>query len=69
MLVVWFRAVRLVSAGSSRVSSISTIRTSPDWISAAPSHEMIIGRQSAPVEQFSGVCNEKRTSHIIRCEK
>lgn len=49
-----------MSAGNSSVSSISTISTSPDWISAAPSHEIIIGIQSPPPEQFSGVCNENK---------
>lgn len=45
----------LYSVGISRLSSISTISTSPDWISAAPSHEIIIGIQSAPDVQFSGI--------------
>lgn len=49
-----------MSPGNSSVSSISTISTSPDWISAAPSHEIIIGIQSPPPEQFSGVCNKKK---------
>lgn len=47
------------SAGNNKVSSISTISMSPDWISAAPSHDMVIGMQSPSTEQFSGVCNEK----------
>lgn len=42
--------------GMSCVSSISTIRTSPDWISAEPSHDIIIGKQSLSDEQSSGVC-------------
>lgn len=45
----------LYSVGISRLSSISTISTSPDWISAVPSHEIIIGIQSAPDVQFSGI--------------
>lgn len=62
-LITYFRllrfcAVKFMSAGSNNVSSISTISTSPDWISAAPSHDIIIGMQSAPVEQFSGVWNQ-----------
>lgn len=49
--------VKFMSAGRSRVSSTSTMSTSPDCISAVPSHDIIIGIQSDPVEQFSGVCN------------
>lgn len=49
--------------GMSCVSSISTMRTSPDWISAEPSHDIIIGKQSLSDEQSSGVCKKinKRT--------
>lgn len=60
-----FCAVMFMSAGNNKVSSISTISTSPDWISAAPSHEIIIGMQSAPVEQFSGVWNDKKRKFIF----
>lgn len=52
--------------GMSCVSSISTIRTSPDWISAEPSHDMIIGKQSLSDEQSSGVCKIKEEHDTIK---
>lgn len=55
-------ALGFISAGNKSVSSISTISTSPDWISAAPSHDIIIGIQSPPPEQFSGVCKIKSSN-------
>lgn len=58
----------LYSVGISRLSSISTISTSPDWISAAPSHEIIIGIQSAPDVQFSGIwkaLNKKKGFYFV----
>lgn len=60
----------LYSVGISRLSSISTISTSPDWISAVPSHEIIIGIQSAPDVQFSGiwkVLNKKKRLLLFSC--
>lgn len=56
LLLLLFAWLGFISAGNNSVSSISTISTSPDWISAAPSHDIIIGIQSPPPEQFSGVC-------------
>lgn len=53
--LILLAALGLWSAGNKSVSSISTISTSPDWISAAPSHDIIIGIQSPPSEQRSGV--------------
>lgn len=60
----------LYSVGISRLSSISTISTSPDWISAVPSHEIIIGIQSAPDVQFSGIwkaLNCIKKGYLLRC--
>lgn len=51
--------------GMSCVSSISTMRTSPDWISAEPSHEMIIGKQSLSDEQSSGVYIKLKKNNAI----
>lgn len=60
-------SVKFMSAGSNNVSSTSTMSTSPDCISAVPSHDIIIGIQSDPVEQFSGVCKEHKKK-TIQCE-
>lgn len=54
--------------GMSCVSSISTMRTSPDWISAEPSHDIIIGKQSLSDEQSSGVCKMRRKKEKIKQE-
>lgn len=55
----------LENCGVSKVSSISTISTSPDCISLVPSHDIIKGEQSAPEEQSSGDC-KKKMKKIIR---
>lgn len=57
----------LYSVGISRLSSISTISTSPDWISAVPSHEIIIGIQSAPDVQFSGIWKALNKKKVLLC--
>lgn len=58
--------VKFTSAGSSKLSSTSTISTSSDCISDVPSHDIIIGMQSDPVEQFSGVCKEQISEVMLR---
>lgn len=65
MLSIFLMVLGFMSAGNSSVSSISTISTSPDWISAAPSHEIIIGIQSPPPEQFSGVCKKNKNKKTM----
>lgn len=45
------------------VSSISTIRTSPDWMSADPSQDINVDEHWTPAGQPSAVC--KNTSKLF----
>lgn len=55
------------AAGIKNLSFISTMRTSPDWMSAEPSQESIIGRQSVADKQFSGVYEHEKKENMDVC--